>query len=169
MNLKMSQTAFEEMKKECLTYAMVETGGILIGRLVGDEIIVPFSIGSGLEAVRTPFSYEPDVDWQQKMLDGLFDKFKLNYVGSYHKHPHYMTYPSRIDYVAAMHILSSSDWGVSQIIFPIVVSNGHEILVYPYYISRNAKAFRLIPMNVIPDNEFSELEAEIRIGASGNE
>jgi len=158
MKLILSKSASEEMKKECLSHPLVETGGILLGRFEGDEILAPFVTGAGPKAVRTASSFEPDVEWQQVILNELFEKYKVNYVGSYHKHPDYITCPSFIDYGTAIHILLSPEWNVSQIVFPIIVSNSKGIEVYPYYISRDSKDFRPIAMGIIPDEEFCELK-----------
>lgn len=157
MRFILSKTAFEDIKKECLSFPELETGGILIGTVDTGEILAPFAIGSGPKVARTASSFEPDVEWQQQILDDLFRKYKVNYVGSYHKHPDHITCPSWIDHTTAVHILSSREWNVSQIVFPIIVLNNKGIAVYPYYISRDSKDFRPIAMGIIPDEKFPEL------------
>lgn len=155
--LILSKSAFEQIKKECLNHPLVETGGILIGKLNSQEVLVPFTTGSGPKAVRTASSFEPDVEWQQKILDDLFEKYRVNYVGSYHRHFGGFASPSWIDYGTAIHILSSQDWNISQIVFPIILLNSQGIEIYPYYISRDSKDFRPIAMGIMPDEEFPEL------------
>ncbi|MEJ2102469.1 MAG: hypothetical protein P8X68_21245, partial [Desulfobacterales bacterium] len=71
-NLILSQTAFDDIISECCQYPLHETGGILIGAANGGDMIVPFVIGSGPNAGRSPVRFKPDVEWQQERLDEYF-------------------------------------------------------------------------------------------------
>lgn len=151
LNLTLSRRAFDNIKKECLKYPDVETGGILVGKCNALDFVAPYAIGSGPSALRSPTRFEPDVFWQQKFLNGYNEKYGLNYIGSFHRHFGNFFCPSPIDHSAAMYITSDPDWGVSQIIFPIILLKEEMIEIYPYSFSRENPNFQLIPMLVVPD------------------
>lgn len=152
MNLILSKRAFFEIEQECLEYPDVETGGILIGKHTSRDITVPFVVGSGPAAKRTHSRFEPDINWQQKLLDQYFEKHGLNYVGSFHRHFGNFCCPSSIDYEAALHILADSDWAIDRAVFPIILINKETLLIYPYYISREAPTFQLMTMALVDDS-----------------
>jgi integrative and conjugative element protein (TIGR02256 family) len=152
MNLILSRRAFFEIERECLEYPDVETGGILIGKHTFRDIIVPFVVGSGLAAKRTPSCFEPDINWQQKFLDQYFENYGLNYVGSFHRHFGNFCCPSSIDYQAALQILTDPDWAIDQAVFPIILINSETLVIYPYYITRKEPSFQLMTMALVDDN-----------------
>lgn len=152
MNLTLSQSAFSEIRRECLRYPHTETGGILVGKFDSENVIVPFAIGSGPFARRSLVQFKPDVEWQQERLDRYYEKFDINYVGSFHRHPGSLSRPSSIDYCTAVRILSDPDWVVDESVFPIILLNGRKIVIYPYYISRKRLKFELMTMFIVPDD-----------------
>ena len=152
MNLVLSKRAFAEIEKECLSYPLVETGGTLIGHRLGSEIVVPFVVGSGPDATRSPFRYTPDVEWQQKHHDDLFEKHQVNFVGSFHRHFGSFSL-SIIDYHVALQILSDPEWDISRAIFVIVLVENDGIVIYPYHISKTNMSFELTTVGVVPDDD----------------
>jgi integrative and conjugative element protein (TIGR02256 family) len=67
----------------------LETGGILIGRIEGDRVIVAHAIGPGPNAIHEPAKFLRDGDYAQQQLDeyvnvseGIYD-----YIGEWHSHP----------------------------------------------------------------------------------
>jgi len=152
MNLILSQSAFTGIRRECLKYPLIESGGILVGIFDTENVIVPFVIGSGPFARRSLIKFQPDVKWQQKRLNRLFKKYKINYVGSFHRHPSNLYTPSSTDYHAAVQILSDPDWAVNASVFPIILVQDKSITIYPYYISRKRLQFDPMTMMVLPDD-----------------
>ncbi|MBW2063313.1 MAG: Mov34/MPN/PAD-1 family protein [Deltaproteobacteria bacterium] len=152
MNLILSKRAFFEIEQECLKYPDVETGGILIGKHTSRDIIVPFVVGSGAAAKRTASRFEPDINWQQKLLDQCFENHGLNYVGSFHRHFGNFCCPSSMDYEAALHILTDPNWAIDRAVFPIILINKETLVIYPYYISREEPTFQLMTMSLVDDN-----------------
>ena len=150
-NLILSQKAFAEIKNECLKHPFLESGGILAGRSNTEDIIVPLVIGSGPEANRSPSRFEPDVSWQQKLLDRYFEMYNIDYVGSFHRHPGSLSRPSAIDYEAAVQIFNDPDWAVDEAVFPIILFESANIVIYPYYTSRTDLKFRPMALGIVPD------------------
>jgi integrative and conjugative element protein (TIGR02256 family) len=154
MKLLPTRRAYNSMLRECISYPNTESGGILVGRKISaDVFVVPFAIGSGPKASRSRTRFTPDVDWQQPILDRLFEAFGINYVGSFHRHPGSYSQPSFLDLRSAKDITSSQEWNVREAVFPILVFNGEVIEIYPYYFSRDSGGFRAISWQVIPNND----------------
>jgi integrative and conjugative element protein (TIGR02256 family) len=151
-NLVLSQRAFAEMHYECFKHPQVETGGILVGAGNAEDIIVPFTLGSGPAAYRSSSRFEPDVAWQQERLEQYFEKYGINYVGSFHRHPGRLSRPSSIDYCTAVRILFDPDWAVDESVFPIILLKGRKIVIYPYYMCRKRLKFELMTMFMVPDD-----------------
>ncbi len=149
MELILTKKAYRSIVKECLSHPQAETGGILIGRIMDGFAIAPFAIGSGPKAKRSWARFSPDTNWQQRKLDKLSKKYRLNYLGSYHKHPGNLREPSRWDTQTAQEILSDPGWNISEAVFPIIIPNGEKIEIYPYYISRQRRELQPIPWEIV--------------------
>jgi integrative and conjugative element protein (TIGR02256 family) len=153
MNLVLTRQVFSVIEQECRSHPHVETGGILVGGYSPEDIVAVFAIGSGPSANRTPSRFAPDVAWQQKILDNYFERYGLNYVGSFHRHPRNFNRPSIIDHRTAIQILNDPDWAVQQIVFPIILPEDHTVVIYPYYISSRRPEFELMPTALLPDDD----------------
>ncbi len=153
MQLFLTQRAFTHIVRECTFHHLTETGGILIGKKVGDSaFVVPFTIGSGPRAERCRTRFTPDIEWQQRILDRFFYAYSVNYVGSFHRHPGLSCRPSSLDYNTAKKITSSPDWNIREAVFPIVILNERGIEIYPYYFSRNSDDFQPIRWKIISND-----------------
>jgi integrative and conjugative element protein (TIGR02256 family) len=151
-SLIISRQAFKKIRGECLRYRFLETGGIMVGRREGDDLVVPFVIGPGPRAARTWSRFEPDVDYQQKRLERYFELFGINYVGSFHRHPGKFSEPSLIDHRTAVGILTDAGWVVAEAAFPIILVENRAVVIYPYYICRRKLRFEPMTMYVVPDD-----------------
>jgi integrative and conjugative element protein (TIGR02256 family) len=151
MELILTKKAYRAVVEECTAFPEVETGGILVGKKIGGQnIVVPFALGSGPKAKRSWTRFTPDVDWQQEALEKLFNRYQVNYVGSFHRHPGCYRQPSSLDAKTAQEIISSPDWAVSEAVFPIIIFKRRKVEIYPYYISRSSKGFHPIPWQIVP-------------------
>lgn len=154
MELILTNKVYRSIHDECMSFPDLETGGILIGKKINDNyIVVPFSLGSGLRTLRTRIRYSPDVGWQQFYLEKLFNRYGVNYVGSYHRHPGYNCIPSAQDFKAASHIVTDPSWNVTEAVFPIINLNGDRIVFYPYHFTRNSKIFKLVQWRIISSKD----------------
>lgn len=149
MQLILTKKAYRSIVEECASFPEVETGGILIGKRLHENLVIPFALGSGPKAKRSWTRYSPDFEWQQEALDKLFGRYLVNYVGSFHRHPGSFCRPSSIDRKTAREIISSPDWNVPEAIFPIIIIKGGRIKLFPYYLSRDSKDFQPIPWQIV--------------------
>lgn len=67
----------------------LETGGILIGRIEGDRVIVAHVVGPGPNAIHEPAKFIRDGDYAQQQLDEYVNMSEVvdDYIGEWHSHP----------------------------------------------------------------------------------
>ncbi len=65
-----------------------ESGGILVGRFVGNQLFVPEAVGPGPRAMHAPRAFRRDGKYAQRELDRLYADSggALDYVGEWHSH-----------------------------------------------------------------------------------
>lgn len=153
MELILSDKAYRFIIKVCDAAVGKETGGILIGKIIEERFIVPISIGPGSKAKKSKTSYSPDLQWQQTYLDKLYQKFSVNYIGSYHLHPGNYCHPSHQDLKTVKRIISDPEWNVAEAVFPILTKNEGNITFHPYHFARASKRFHLIDWKIVPHND----------------
>ncbi len=150
MRLILTDKAYRSILDECLAVRETETGGILLGKKIDQHrLVAPFALGPGLKTLQTRFRFSPDVGWQQVYLEKLFNRYGVNYIGSYHCHPGNYCLPSGLDYRAARQIVTDPAWNVTEAVFPIINIAGGRIKLYPYHLSRDSGEFRLIDYQII--------------------
>lgn len=152
MELILTDKAYRSILDECLATPKTETGGILMGKKIkGDRLVVPFALGPGRNPMRTRLRFSPDVEWQQVYLERLFNRYGVNYVGSYHRHPGYNCTPSFIDLKAARQIVFDPEWNVTEAVFPIINLADKRIRFHPYYYSQasQGQGLQLIDWHII--------------------
>jgi integrative and conjugative element protein (TIGR02256 family) len=68
---------------------IAETGGILIGRIEGDRVIVAHAVGPGPNAIHEPAKFLRDGDYAQQQLDEYVTMSEAidDYIGEWHSHP----------------------------------------------------------------------------------
>ncbi len=153
MQVLFTVRAYTSILRECMFHLDTESGGILIGKRIGNsDFVVAFAIGSGPGAVRSLTRFTPDVNWQQRILERLFDLYAVNYLGSFHRHPWCDHWPSGLDYKTARKIISSLEWDIHEAVFPIIILNARGIHIYPYYMSRSSDGFQPVSWQILPNN-----------------
>src|SRR3954464_11679823 len=67
----------------------VETGGVLMGFVTMERIVVTSIVGPGPRAVHRRYSFTPDAEWQQKQVAELYERSGRRdaYLGDWHTHP----------------------------------------------------------------------------------
>lgn len=151
--LVLAERAHRAIVADCLAHAATEIGGVLPGRTVGDAFVVPFSIPAGPGAKKTPVRFSPDWGWQQVFVDFLFARFRVDYLGDWHRHPGLLDQPSAHDLRTARHIVTDPGWDVRRALFPIAVIDGGEVRIRAYLMRRETLAFEEIPIAVVPDTD----------------
>jgi len=148
-----AQRGFQQMRSSILAFPGVETGGLLPGREIGDALVAPYTIAGGPNAVRARARFSPDTEWQQMLLDHAFENFGCTFVGAWHRHPNHFDSPSAVDHATARHIVTDTEWDLTQAVFPIAIVRDGEVRVRAYLMHREAHDFREIPFEIVPDDD----------------
>lgn len=153
--LIMAERAFRMVEEDCLQHPSTETGGVLVGSLFGEEVVVPFVVAAGRRAHRSMGGFRPDSAWQQRYLDYLFTRFGagIDYIGDYHRHPGSFDRPSAIDARTAQRIVTSRRWNKPLAAFPIIVLENGRVRMRGYVMSRERKEFQEVPIVIVPDTD----------------
>ena len=156
--LLLSNRAMAAIVADVLAHPATETGGLLPCRIVGNAMIVPFTIPGGSNATRTPSRFSPDTISQQVLLDFAFDLFSVDFGGAWHKHPGLFDQPSAHDLKTAQHIVTDPTWNKPHAVFPIAVIDGGQVRIRAYLMQRSTQVFEEIPVEVIPDADARVVE-----------
>jgi len=149
--LVLAKSVLHAIEGQCLEHCDTETGGVLQGRLIGHEFIVPFMIPAGPHATKTPVHFAPDSDWQQVLLDFLYDRFGTDYVGDWHRHPGSFDRPSSHDLRTARTIVRT--WQLPIALFPIAVIESGCVRLRAYLMRRDTLQFENVALEVAEDND----------------
>lgn len=149
----LAKSAYRAIESDCLVHGPNESGGVLPGRKMGEEFIVPFSIGAGPRAARTPVHFSPDSSRQQVVLDFLFERFAVDYLGDWHRHPGAYDQPSEHDVRTARRIVTDPAWGKEEALFPIATIAGSRVQLRAYLMCRSTLEFEEIELEVIADKD----------------
>lgn len=97
------QNAIEHSITEVGLFLTAETGGVLLGRMTGSEILVEQVTGPGPRAVHLPDYFEADHDYQQQQIELAYadSNGELQYIGEWHSHLQVIPEPSEQDHFAA--------------------------------------------------------------------
>lgn len=151
--LVLAHRACAQLDADVLAHPGVETGGLLPCRVIGDAMVVPFTIAGGPKAVRAPSRFSPDTGWQQQLLDFSFEAFTLDFGGAWHRHPGHFDVPSGVDLRTARHIVTDPEWNVEQAVFPIAIVRDGRVSVRAFFMHRDSREFREIPIERTPNND----------------
>lgn len=161
-------TVIEEESRNGTT----ETGGVLFG-VTGQEgtIVITHATKPGQNAFHAPGTFANDLQYQQNLLNIMNKRYNVDYVGEWHKHLGQMNYPSPGDSGTARTILKDPEWNKEKLIVIIANTIQGQVLISPFFISRNTPNFRpikseKIPLKVIHPEEGSPHRAR-KIQANG--
>ena len=150
--LILSARAFNTIERDCRTHPTTETGGILVGQRLGADLVVPFAVPAGPQAHRALSCFRPD-SLQQLYLDWIFDRFGLDYIGDYHRHPGSFDRPSGQDLHTARWIVTDPAWEKIEAVFPIIVFKNDRLRMRSFFISRSLLEFVEIPTQAVSDSD----------------
>ncbi|MEI8195847.1 MAG: Mov34/MPN/PAD-1 family protein [Phycisphaerae bacterium] len=138
--------AMDVIRREALAFD-VETGGILVGAKAGEgAILVTHATPPGPKAVHNAVYFQRDVAFQQAALNGLHQRYGVQYLGEWHKHPRGLPVPSGGDLQGVKELLSDPDYGVDAILFPIVICEPDlGFRFHPFYITNREADIRFRP------------------------
>jgi integrative and conjugative element protein (TIGR02256 family) len=101
----------DEMFVEGLRTFPLETGGILMGFVTAERVVVTSVMGPGPRAIHRRHSFTPDAGWQQDRVAVLYERSgrRDTYLGDWHTHPDGGTRASFTDWIAALTIARSRE------------------------------------------------------------
>jgi integrative and conjugative element protein (TIGR02256 family) len=144
-----------------------ETGGILMGRRLNDgEILVIAATGPGPQADHQRHTFAPDTRYVNRKLREVSERYPgVDFVGVWHKHPPTLDHPSGGDLEQARAILRDPDYGIDELVAPIVVLRDGEARIKVYYYAEweGLADAHFLPMDT---REISLADAETRLERS---
>ena len=145
-------SALDVMRREACLSGELETGGTLLGVILGWLILVTHATAPGPRARHRAAMFEADIPYQQEELDRITYRYGgVRYVGEWHKHPSGLHRPSGVDAGGVREILNDPDYDVEQLLFPIVTCDrrsGFEI--HPYLMARGWSDFASLKWEELP-------------------
>lgn len=131
ITVKIQSGCIEKMLREIAMDSRIETGGIILGEIIGNEVIIGEVSDAGNNAIKTPTRFERDSLHCQSFLDGF--EGKLIYVGEWHYHPSKDGKPSLTDIKSFKEIAEQKNYVTSNPISIIVTSDGKlHCTIHPY-------------------------------------
>ncbi len=149
-SVRVTPQALTDMEKETRAWYPRETGGVLLGYHLEEDVHVTMIVGGGPRARHLVDSFEPDWPWQQEEVARHYQASSrtIEYLGDWHSHPRGVPRPSPKDRGAAKTIATSKD---ARCATPIMIIVGlrrredrTEVRAYIYRDSRLARC-ELLP------------------------
>ena len=101
MKVYLTELAYRQILVELKKYTAVETGAILIGRLINDNFYVFESLDSGINCKRSRVIFQRDNPYSEHLADVVRAKYEIAYaIGFWHRHPGDFAQFSSVDLVA---------------------------------------------------------------------
>lgn len=109
------EEAITHIISESASHFPNETGGLLVGKVENDYLLVRFATGPGPAAQHAPALFKRDGDFSQTILDTLVKNSdgELDYMGEWHSHP-FKAPPSQIDLESMKWIAASEEYAIKQ-------------------------------------------------------
>jgi integrative and conjugative element protein (TIGR02256 family) len=141
LEITFARGVLQFIERQVLT-ARDETGGLLLGNIgPGNRRVVLAASPPGPKALHHPTMFERDLDFSQFVLNEVYARHGLSYVGEWHKHPSMCTEPSGGDEVGCRSILSDPDYRIDGLLlFPIfTVSPFGAVKSHYFYMDRSLR------------------------------
>lgn len=88
MMIYVSLDALNSISKEVEISKNIETGGILLGKLLQNgDVLITHAIGPGPNSIRKQYEFRKDFDYSVRMLEILYSRYSVDFLGDWHKHP----------------------------------------------------------------------------------
>jgi integrative and conjugative element protein (TIGR02256 family) len=100
-----------------------ETGGILLGAVTRDAVIVRHAGGPGPNATRRPDFFQRDLDHAQRLGDQVFDADRSIWIGDWHTHLCAPPAPSTRDLATYQQLLADPELDFQQFVAVILAAS----------------------------------------------
>ena len=107
MTIYISKDALEFIIKEVKKSRNYETGGILLGTVLKtNDVLITHAIGPGPKAIKKQKEFQKDYDYSFRILNLLYKKYSVDFLGEWHKHPSNCIQYSQKDFESMIRISS---------------------------------------------------------------
>lgn len=99
LSVEISLEIISFMVQETSKVSNIETGGVLLGEISGDVLVVKHASGPGPKSDRKSMHFLKDIEYCQKYIDEMYEKNgdSAAYIGEWHYHPVGNNNPSNTD------------------------------------------------------------------------
>ncbi|GAA0752058.1 hypothetical protein [Clostridium sartagoforme] len=105
MKIYINEDALKIIYKEVQISRNIETGGILLGSvLLTGDILITHATNPGPNAIKKQNEFQKDYDYSNEIINMLYKKYSIDYLGEWHKHPNNCVKYSSIDYASMIKI-----------------------------------------------------------------
>lgn len=88
MTIYINKDALKFIYNEVQISKDIETGGILVGVVLAtNDILITHAVGPGPNAIKRYNEFQKDYEYSMKMLNFLYKKYSVDFIGDWHKHP----------------------------------------------------------------------------------
>lgn len=137
--LKVSLLAHKAILSEVRTVDdTLETGGILLGHNVGQEVLVGAAGGPGDGALHGPTLFDRDTRHATQLAKKAWDRDRSQWLGEWHTHPHGSLMPSRVDLATYRRHLQDASLGFDAFVAIQVRSRRNEVLMVAWIVTRRS-------------------------------
>lgn len=132
-----------------------ETGGILLGHDLGDQIQVTVAGGPGPNADRRADGFLRDLEYSRQLADRAYETDASVWIGEWHTHPTGPTNPSPRDIKTYLELFANQDLNfkriVSLIVVPCSTHGWTETIVIPWLVTpEDATSQTILVFNDMP-------------------
>lgn len=136
--VRLTDSALLFMQKESNFHSKKETGGVLIGLVENNGLIITVATGPGPNAKHGYASFKRDREYCQKKLDywAVTTNGQWDYVGEWHKHTGISVVPSSVDINTLCYIAHAKNYHITQPVSLIISEkpeNEPNFRAYLYY------------------------------------
>lgn len=109
--IKFQEEVLAVFETQISNFGFSETGGVLMGRVVNETIIIEKASNAGPKAEHGEINFRADPDYVDMFIDMEYanSNGKNRYLGEWHTHPQIIPEPSQLDLTSLTKIAETSD------------------------------------------------------------
>ena len=153
MTVYVSADALNSISRVMQTARSIETGGILLGKdLKNGDMLITHAIGPGPNSIKQQCVFRKDFDYSVKMLNVLYSRYSVDFIGDWHKHPTCCVNYSATDFSSMIKITNTNK---KQCFFIIVGDDYDQINnnLALYTVEINSTVVNKIPFVIVQSPE----------------
>lgn len=145
--LKMSVPAHNAIVDEVRAVdESLETGGVLLGHNLGQEVLIGAAGGPGDGALHRPTLFHRDTRHATQLASEAWDRDRSQWLGEWHTHPHGSLMPSRLDLATYRSHLQDESLGFDSFIAIQVHSRRDDVLMVAWIVT--SRSLERVPIRL---------------------